>query len=229
MVPDDEASRDPRSASFPAPRAAVNTEAARRRRLADFERMAALLGERLARGAGADGWVLVGGTPEWAHHAFAALPRTLQGRALLSTTLAHDAPEVEIAHAARRAGSGLRAAQGAGLVRQLLDWSGGTARAVAGVPAVQRALRAGAVDVLLVSPAHIAAHERDAEDVVRAAIAQGADVEVASGEAAAELDAAAAGIAARLRFPIDQPLVPAGVPVGSAPSSVGGVLGAAPA
>jgi hypothetical protein len=85
------------------------------------------------------------------------------------------------------------------------------------------------VDVLLVSPALIAEHERDAEDAVRAAIAQGADVEVPSGEAAAELDGAAAGIAARLRFPIDEPLAHAGAPAGRAPSYDRAALGAAPA
>ena len=72
-------------------------------------------------------------------------------------------------------------------------------------PAVQRALRAQAVDVLLLSPEYVRAHERDAEELVRAALASGADVEVPSGSAAERLDEAATGIAARLRFAIEEP------------------------
>jgi peptide subunit release factor 1 (eRF1) len=61
------------------------------------------------------------------------------------------------------------------------------------------------VDLLLVTPRFVDAHEGEAEDFVRDAIASGADVEVPSGEAAERLDRAAEGIAARLRFAIDEP------------------------
>ena len=101
-----------RAASYPAPRGAVGTETAHRRRLAEFERLAASLGERLGQLAGDEGWVLIGGTTAWAHQAGAALPRRLEGRALVSTTLDHDAADVVIARAARRAASELRAAHG---------------------------------------------------------------------------------------------------------------------
>ena len=69
-------------------------------------------------------------------------------------------------------------------------------------------LRAYAVDLLLVTPRFIDGHEREAEDLVRAAIDSGAEVEVPSGETADRLDRAASGIAARLRFAIDEPPAP---------------------
>ena len=46
-------------------------------------------------------------------------------------------------------------------------------------------------------------HEPDAESMVRAALEQGSDVEVLSGDQGAYLDRTADGIAARLRFAID--------------------------
>jgi peptide subunit release factor 1 (eRF1) len=123
---------------------------------------------------------------------------------LVSTALDHDASSGEIIAAAQQAASELRAARGLALVDQLVEHAGGHARAAVGVPAIQRALRARAVDLLLLTPRFTAGHESEAEDFVRAAIASGADVEVPSGEAAARLDRAGDGIAARLRFAIDE-------------------------
>jgi peptide subunit release factor 1 (eRF1) len=168
--------------------------------LAAFQRLAPTLGARIAELAGDDAWVLIGGTPEWARIAGAALPRQLEGRVLVSTTLDHDAPGMEIASAAKHAASELRAAQGGALVDRLMERAGAHGRAAAGMPAVQRALEAQAVDLLLVSPDFVRDRDCAAEEAVRAAIAQGADVEVLSGDAGAQLGRAAEGIAARLRF-----------------------------
>ncbi|HEU4631107.1 MAG TPA: hypothetical protein VFS08_15250 [Gemmatimonadaceae bacterium] len=194
--------------SAPVARGAVGTDVAQRRRRAAFERLAASLATRIGQLAGTAGWVLIGGTPEWARLAGAALPRHLDGRALVSATLDHDAPADEIARAAKRAATQLRGEHGRRLLGQLLDRAGGHGRAAVGVPAVQRALRTHAVDLLLLSPGFIHAHERDAEDLVRAALAGGADVEVPSGHAAEQLDRVTDGIAARLRFAIEEPGLP---------------------
>lgn len=199
-----------RASATPVARGAVGTDEAQRRRHGAFQRLAASLGARLEQLAGDGGWVLVGGTPEWAHLAAAALPRRLDGRTLVSATLRHDAPTDEISRAAKRAATELRGAEGTLLVDQLVERAGGHGRAAAGVPAVQRALRAQAVDVLLLSPEFLRAHERDAEELVRSALATGADVEVPSGSAAERLDATADGIAARLRFVLEVPATTAG-------------------
>jgi hypothetical protein len=199
-----------RATSTPAARGAVGTDESRRRRRSAFQRLAASLGERIAQVAGETGWVLIGGTPEWARLAGAALPRHLAGRTLVSATLRHDAPEDEIRRAAKHAATELRGAEGGLLVDQLVEHAGGHGRAAAGMPAVQRALRAHAVDVLLLSPEFLRAQEREAEELVRAALATGADVEVPSGSAAERLDRAASGIAARLRFAIEAPAMQVG-------------------
>ena len=79
-------------------------------------------------------------------------------------------------------------------------------------------LQAGAS--VFLSPEFIRAHEREAEELVRAALTTGAEVEVPSGSAAERLDQAATGIAARLRFAIDEPVGPAD-PGGAAADRVG--------
>ncbi len=194
-----------RGMSAPTARGAVDTEAASRRRLAAFRRLAATLAERVVRLAGPDAWVLVGGAQEWARLASEELRRPLRDRVLLSDALDHGASENAIKDAAKHAATELRGAQGLALVGQLLDRSGTSGRAAAGVPAVQRALRAQAVDLLLVSPAFIRGDALEAEDAVRTAFAEGADVDIPSGHAAERLDRDAGGIAARLRFAIDAP------------------------
>jgi hypothetical protein len=194
-----------RGASYPAPRSAVSTERSRRRRRTDFQRLAASLGARLAALVGEDGWVLIGGTPVWARLAGEALRARLTERVIVSETLDHDAPEEEIVRAAKDAATALRAARGGALLTRLLERAGADGRATAGVPATQRALHARAVDLLLVSPVFLRTHAFLAEDAVRAGLDQGADVEVLSGDAAAHLDRAAGGIAARLRFALGAP------------------------
>lgn len=192
-----------RGRSVPAPRSATGTERARRRQVAAFESLAAALAARLTELAGEDGWILIGGTREWTRLAGDALPAHLAGRATVSATLSRDAGAAEITLAAQRAATALRAAQGHTLLTSLLEDARITGRAARGVPAVQRALRAQAVDLLLLSPAFVRGDGEEAEGAVRAALLQGADVEVLSGDAAARLDQVANGVGARLRFALE--------------------------
>jgi hypothetical protein len=192
-----------RATSSPAPRGALGTERASRRRLALFRRLATLLGTRVAELAGHDGWVLIGGTPEWARLAGEALSPRFAERLLVAGSLDHDAGEHEIARAAKEAATALRATHGRALLDRLVERALPQGRAEMGLPATQRALHAQAVDLLLLSPEFVRLHAGEAEDLVRAALAHGADAEVLSGEAADFLDRVADGIAARLRFAID--------------------------
>jgi hypothetical protein len=194
-----------RAKSYPAPRAALATERPRRRQRAEFQRLASALAIRLDELSGDDGWVLIGGSAEWARLAAGALPAELAERTLVSTTLDYELPAADITRAAKDAATALRAAAGQAMLDPLLERAGSAGRASAGVPATQRALRSRAVDLLLLSPTFVAAESFLAEDAVRAAFVQGADVEVLSGDAATRLDDAAGGIAARLRFSIDSP------------------------
>jgi hypothetical protein len=195
----------PRGSAYPAARGALDTEHAARRQRAEFQRLAIALAHRLAELAGHDGWILLGGTTMWARLAADALPADLADRALVSPELDHGDADDAIIRLAKDAATTLRAAHGSVMLNQLLERAGAGGRASAGVPATQRALHARAVDQLLLSPAFVSEQPMLAEDVARAALAQSADVEVLSGDAATQLDRAAGGIAARLRFALDGP------------------------
>ena len=190
--------------SVPAPRGALATEAAARRRRTAFQRLASVLTVRLGEIAGPDGWILIGGTPAWSRIAGEALPAHLQQRMLVSPSLGHAAADEEIAREARQAATTLRSAQGRRLLAEVLESAGAHGRATIGMRSVQRALALHAVEMLLLSPDFIADAPIDAELAVRAAIAGGATIEVLSGEAAEHLDQAANGIGARLRFAVDK-------------------------
>jgi hypothetical protein len=194
--------------SHPGARSAVGSERMQRRRSAAFQRLITPLGRRLAELAGDDGWIVIGGTPEWAHLAGNGLPAQLEGRVLVSSTLQNDEREEDIAREAERAATELRATHGRVLVDRLTEQSGANGRGAMGVAAVQRALRVPAVNLLIMSPEFVRLHPDDAEDITRAALNQGADVEVLSSDAAARLDKTAGGIAARLRFSLDRPAQP---------------------
>jgi len=189
--------------SSPAPRGALGTERADHRRRAIFQRMAATLAARVVELASDNGWVLIGGTTEWAALAGEALPATLEGRVTISDALDHDATDDTIAQAAKHAAAAMREVRARKLVDQLFERLGSRGRSALGVPAMRRALDAGAVDLLLLTSQYVQAHPREAENDVRAALALGADVETVSGDAAAQLEQNGDGVGARLRFSLD--------------------------
>jgi peptide subunit release factor 1 (eRF1) len=186
---------------YPAPRSALETEVAHRRQLAQFRRFALRLADRLTLLAGSDAFILVGGTAEWSRLAAAALPRRIQDRVVVAPELEPRASPSQIVRAAKRAARELRSRRGRDLISKILARV--EYRAVAGLPALQRALQARAVDLLLVSPRLLHAEPVRAERVLQSAIRQGARVEVLSGESGAMLDQLADGVVARLRFAID--------------------------
>lgn len=194
-----------RGSAYPAARGALDTEHAARRQRAEFQRLATALAHRLGELAGHDGWVLIGGTAMWARVAADALPGELAARTLVSPELDHGDADDAIVHLAKDAATTLRAAHSGVMLNQLLERAGAGGRATAGVPATQRALQARAVDQLLLSPEFVTDEAMLAEELVRAALTQSAEVEVVSGDAATQLDLAAGGIAARLRFALDGP------------------------
>ena len=194
-----------RRLAFRAARSAIGSEDVQRRRQSAFHRLMVPFGERLAELAGSDGWILIGGTPEWARLAAEHLPTVLEPRLMVSATLDHDERETNIVREAKRAATELRASHGLALIDRLVEQRGDAGRAAIGTPAVQRALRTRAVDVLLTSPEFVRVHAELAEDLVRDALTQGADIEVLSGSAAEYLDAGFGGVAARLRFAIGSP------------------------
>jgi hypothetical protein len=188
---------------YPAPRSALKTDIAQERQLARFHRLAASLAGRLTLFAGADGCILIGGPPQQTRFVFDALPQQLRRRAVVSPELDQSASSEAIVRAAKHAAREWRSRRGRQLVSRIFVHSG--QRAVAGLPAVQRALYLKAVDLLLLSPRFLHVERGHAERLLHAAIGQGADVEVLSGDAGALLDSVADGVGARLRFSIDAP------------------------
>ena len=188
---------------YPAPRSALSTELARRRQVGAFQRFAAQLAGRLTLLAGSDAFVLIAGTGEWTRLAAAALPRRLRTRLVVSTDIDPRASPTAIGRAAKRAARALRSRRGRELISNVLARI--EYRAVASLPAVQRALHVKAVDLLLVSTRFLHAEGARAEKVLHAALRQRARIEVLSGDAGLFLDQVADGVAARLRFAMDAP------------------------
>lgn len=204
---DDEAERSEPAAfsragrGYPAPRSALNTETAAQRRLVDFQRFASRLAARLTLWAGPDGFICVGGAAEWSRLVAASVPRRLHDRLIVSAELEQRASPSAISRAAKRAARELRSRRGREMISRVLARR--EHRAVAGLPAIQRAIRMKAVDLLLVSPRFLHIEADRVERVLQSAFGQGAHIEVLSGDAGLLLDRVADGVAARLRFAID--------------------------
>ena len=186
---------------FPAPRGALKTEVAHERQLTRSRRLATAVAARLTLLAGSDGCIVVSGPPQQTRFVFDALPRHLQGRAVISSELDRTATDDAIVRRAKQAAREWRSRRGRLLVSRMHTHSG--QRNVAGVPALQRALYLKAVDLLVMSPRFLHLERVRAEQLLHAAMEQGAGVEVLSGDAGALLDSVADGVGARVRFPIN--------------------------
>lgn len=186
---------------YPAPRSAPETDSMQRQHGAELRRLARALAARVTLLANDDAILLVSGAPEWRRLAMEALPPRLRVRAVVSGELEANAPASAIVRAAKRARRDVQSRRGRELVSRTLGRVGH--RAVAGIPALQRALRLKAVDLLLASPHFLELEDDWAERLLQAALAQGARVEVVTGDAGALLDHLGDGVAARLRFAID--------------------------
>lgn len=185
-----------------APRSAVGTEQAQELRRAAFRRMSSTLATRLMEIAGKKGWMMIGGSSEWARLAGEALPQSVCDRVEVVTTLNHDASDSEILAVVERVATELRARGDVERVRTLVEDAGALGRASAGVPATQTALHAMAVEQLVLSPRFVDAQPGLAEDMVRAALLQGAEVAIASGQAVDSLERPGTdGVVARLHYP----------------------------
>lgn len=190
-----------RGAGRPRPRAALKTEVSQQRQLAQLHRIGSALVPRLRLLAAADACIVIGGAPQWTGIVLRALPRPLQRRSIVTSELNHTAASRAIIRVAKRAARELRSRRGQEVISRILGRS--AYRAAAGVPALQRALYSNAVDHLFVSPRFLHLEREWAERLLHAALAQGARVDVLSGDAGILLDRLAGGAVARLRFAIE--------------------------
>jgi hypothetical protein len=162
-----------------------------------------MLAEAVARVeelAGADAWILVGGTTAAASALHGRLNSRLAARATVVPLDVH-ATDAVLAETAREHATRLRAREDLQRVEQVVsDKARGSTGAV-GVEDIERALVNGQVRELYLTSAFVQDHSEEAVDAIRRAFDEGAKVEHVSGDAAQRLDAAG-GIAARLRFTI---------------------------
>lgn len=190
----------PRDRFHPGTRGTTGTDAAERALRAGTDRMLAELAERLKEIAGKNASIVIGGTPQAAIAAEAALPNGLASRALRVPTLDVRATDAEIRDRAEEAVAALRESRQAALVAEVLERYGADGLGAAGAQATWRALDARTVQELLLTGRFVKEHAEEAETAVHAAFDQGALVEALAGAAAERLDRDGAGIAARLRF-----------------------------
>ncbi len=157
----------------------------------------------LVRLAGPDGVMVIGGVPELAHQVLERLSPAARTRAVIVPDLSATDPLpvlIEKAHdAQRRLTDGVDTAA----TTHLLELNGGPHRAVIGLVAAAHALRAGWGDRLELSWPLVVRDPDAVEPLIQAAFDTGASVRVLEGDGAQLLEHRAAGVALRLRWPIE--------------------------
>jgi hypothetical protein len=147
--------------------------------------------------AGAEGGVVIAGTPKATSAVRKELEERMPGRVIDAPELSFNSPREELLAAVAAAASTLTRMRQA----RLLDATAAAGdRASRGWNQTYRALAAGAVDTLLVARGLIESSPDDAERLVRLALAQGGDVEELGEELGERLMQEAEGVAARLRY-----------------------------
>jgi len=182
-------------------RGQARTDSAQRVKEVSTERMTRETVERLAAHRDDDGLLIVGGNLEVAADIMRSLPDRQRERAIQITDLRVDASDQEIREAIERAASTLSARLQDELVNSVLDTARSDGRACMGPERVDRALAAGAVDLLIISRAFSRTQPDIANSLYRKALDQAGGVEEIGGAAGETLDGEG-GVAARLRFAV---------------------------
>lgn len=157
--------------------------------------------------AGAQGVLVLGGTPEMVHRLATALPRRFADRVEERPALHFDMTVPEVRQEVRSAAGDLRERTHLRLVQELADAARSGGNGSLGAEDTEIALREGRVDTLLLSRDFIQSQPDYADQCVGTAFAQGADVEEVSGEAGEQLDREGGGVVARLRFRTEREVV----------------------
>src|ERR1019366_2273460 len=145
-------------------------------------------------------WVAIGGADAAVARLAAALPESLADRTCIVTSLRPSASEADTRRLATEALAAVRSGNQQRRVCEVVARAKEKGRAVRGAERVAREMELGAVDLLVLSSAIPRERVEETEELVRTALAEGAQVEVVKGAAAAVLSVEAGGVAARLRF-----------------------------
>lgn len=154
--------------------------------------------EKVTQLAADSAWFVVGGIPSVAKALLSRLPAELAARTAQAERLDVHATKAEVADVARQTASMLRDRND---LQRISDALGTTSngRGVTGSVDVKRAVEQGRAREVYFTLGFLENHAADAEEMVRLALGSQAQVEQASGNAAARLDEVG-GIAARLRY-----------------------------
>ncbi|MGH7615659.1 MAG: hypothetical protein ACREPM_00350 [Gemmatimonadaceae bacterium] len=189
----------PRQGFHGGTRGSTGRDSAQQAMLGSRDRMLAEAAARATELAGPDGWILVGGIPGVAAHLEELLSVPAEGRVSRIDHLDVHATEANIADVARAGATRMREDREVKRIAEIVDRAEAGGLGTLGTAATRNALGAESVNELFVTPAYLADHAPDAEDAVRIAFDQRADVEEVTGRAAELLDAHG-GIGAELRF-----------------------------
>jgi len=179
---------------------ATGKDTAQHRWAAATDHLVHELREELIRQTGPGDWVIIGGRADVARHIRALLPPALEARCALTVAISAKAWQFQLAIEARGGASRLRNAADHRALTSL-EALGDNGPGARGAEKTFRALYNLTVAALYISEGYLALHPDDAEDAMRRALEQGAEVETVTGTAALKLDRMG-GIAARLRYAV---------------------------
>jgi len=182
----------------PGTRGTTGRDATQHALQAGTSRMIHDVANRVVALAAPNAWILTGGIPEVSAHIARALQRGAGDRVLQLEALDVHATGAQIAAAAQEGASYLRDQADLRHVSEIIASVEGETVA-RGADATRQALEEARVRELYFTPRYLEEHLTDAEDAVRAAVAQGAAVEEVS-RAVAQLLDQVGGIGARLRY-----------------------------
>lgn len=180
-------------------RGETGRDSAQRAFLNGRDRMLADAADRIVALAGGDAWIVLGGIKRVTARLAEDLGVHAQPRVLELESLDVHATDAEIAEAARTGASTLRESFDARRIDQIGDENAAHGLGALGPDQTRKALSQACVRELYFTQRYAAEHPDEAEDAVRAALDQDAQVEEVGGSAADRLNGRG-GIAAALRF-----------------------------
>lgn len=159
---------------------------------------------------GDHGFLVIGGTPEAVSRAAQEVPKSMASRIAERPSLRVEMTNAELKTAVEEAASSVTQSMQDHLLEDVLNLAGAGGRGSAGKKATERALREQRVETLLLSRNFIKADPEFADRCVGTAFEQQAEVEELSNRGAERLDSECDGIAARLRYVIQEDKVATG-------------------
>jgi len=190
----------PNGAFHPGTRGGTTADELERVRRIARDRMCAQAMTRAAELSGEEGWVVLAGSAKAVAAATRVTPPGLSRRVIPAIHVSPHIPLTELLPVVTTAIAERVAARDAADVRTILEAHGARGRGVAGLAATRISLEGERVADLLVTPHFVERHPVDADDLVRHALASGAQVRRVEGAAADEADARGEGVVARLRY-----------------------------